>query len=226
MEDKRRAIAGYFDHTLLKAFATEEDIENLCREAKEVHTYSVCVNPSYVAVCHRLLADSDVKVCSVIDFPLGCSDLDSKQYECEQAIAHGADEIDYVLHIGRAKMHDWDYIRLEMERLTDLCHSKGAGIKVIFETCYLNTDEITQLTKIAKEVKPDFIKTSTGFGTEGATVENVKRMVEEADGQVKVKASGGIRDWATCKAMLDAGASRIGVSASLAILDEINTKLV
>lgn len=221
MEINKKTVAKYFDHTLLKAFATAEDIQALCTEAKEIGTYSVCVNSSYVSLCKTLLKDSEIKVCSVIDFPLGCSILSAKIFECKKAIEEGADEIDYVLHIGRAKMHDWDYIRTEMEQMTKICHENKVGIKVILETCYLDSSEIVQIAKIAKEVKPDFIKTSTGFGTEGATVENVKLMVQSVEGEVNVKASGGIRDWEKCKAMIEAGATRIGVSASMQIIKEV-----
>lgn len=218
MEYTKEKVAKYFDHTLLKAFATKEDVERLCEEAKQIHSYSVCVNPCYVKDCAKALENSDVLVCSVIDFPLGASDLESKKVECQNAISNGAKEVDYVLNIGRAKMHDWDYISEEMAALTKIAHDNGAGIKVILETCYLTKEEIEKISSIAKEVKPDFIKTSTGFGTGGATVEDVALMAKTVDGEVKVKASGGIRDWNTCKAMIEAGASRIGVSASLDIL--------
>ncbi len=221
MSYTKAQVAKYFDHTLLKAFATKADVEKLCQEAKEIHSYSVCVNPFFVSTCKELLEGTDVKVCSVIDFPLGASDLDSKSFECKKAIDNGAQEIDYVLNVSSAKMHDWAYICKEMETLTEICHKEQVGIKVILETCYLTKEEIEEVSKIAKDVCPDFIKTSTGFGTGGATVEDVRLMAETVDGLVKVKASGGIRTWKDCQAMIDAGASRIGVSASLAILEEV-----
>ena len=216
-------IASYFDHTLLKAFATKEDIVKLCKEAKEISSYSVCVNPIYVNQCKELLKGTDVKVCSVIDFPLGASDLESKVFQLKKAIQNGAKEVDYVINVGYVKMHDWAYITREMQVLTTATHEENAKVKVILETCYLTKEEILEISKIAAEVKPDFIKTSTGFGTGGATVEDVKLMVETvADSGVKVKASGGIRTWESCKAMIEAGASRIGVSASLNIIKEYN----
>lgn len=214
-------IAKKFDHTFLKAFATKDTIDTLCQEAKDLHTYSVCVNACWVSTCKENLKDTDVKVCSVIGFPLGQCGLETKMFECNYAIEQGADEIDYVIDVGQAKMHNWAYLREEMHQLTQLCHEHEAKIKVIFENCYLEKEEIKKLSEIAKEVKPDFIKTSTGFGTGGATVEDVRLMKETVGDLVEVKAAGGIRDWNTCKAMLEAGASRIGISASKAVLDEI-----
>lgn len=220
MEFTKETVAKYFDHTLLKAFATKEDVTKLCNEAKEIHSYSVCVNPTYVSLCKELLAGTDVKVCSVIDFPLGSSDIESKAFETKKTIDNGALEVDYVLNVGRVKDHDFAYIKEEMATLTKIAHDNGAGIKVILETCYLSKEEIKECALIAKEVKPDFIKTSTGFGTNGATIEDVKLMSETVGGLVKVKASGGIRTWESCQSMIEAGANRIGVSASLNILKE------
>ena len=213
-------IAHYFDHTFLKAFGTQDIIEKLCQEAKELQTYSVCVNACWVRTCKEKLADSDVKVCSVIGFPLGQCGLPVKLYECQYAIEQGADEIDYVIDVGQAKMHNWDYIREEMEKMVALCKEKKVLIKVIFENCYLEKEEIKKLSEIARDVEPDFIKTSTGFGTGGAVVEDVKLMKETVGDKVQVKAAGGIRDWATCKAMIEAGATRIGTSSSIQILKE------
>lgn len=224
MEFTKESVALYFDHTLLKAFATKEDIIKLCNEAKEIGSYSVCVNPTYVKTCKELLEKSTVKVCSVIDFPLGSSDLESKEFELKKAVENGAEEVDYVLNVGRVKMHDWEYITKEMDVLTKAAHNNGAGIKVIIETCYLTKEEIKEVSLIAKEVKPDFVKTSTGFGTGGATVEDVKLMSDTVEGLVKVKASGGIRTWQSCKEMIEAGANRIGVSASLNILKEFENE--
>ncbi len=157
---------------------------------------------------------------AAISFPLGQSGLESKLYECEQAIKDGSDEIDYVIHIGKAKMHDWEYIENEMRQMVELCHKYNVPCKVIFENCYLDKEEIKKLSEIAKQVRPDFIKTSTGFGESGAKVEDVKLMKEAVGDDVKVKAAGGIRDWETCKQMILAGASRIGTSSSLKILEE------
>lgn len=220
----KQTLAKTFDHTFLKAYATNADLERLCQQAKEIGAAMVAINTEWTEFCKEQLKGSDVHVGAAISFPLGQSGLKSKLDECRNAIEDGADEIDYVIHIGKAKMHDWDYLKKEMEEMVSLCHASNKICKVIFENCYLEKEEIKALAEIAKEVKPDFIKTSTGFGTGGATVEDVKLMVETVQGEVKVKAAGGIRDWKTCKAMLDAGAQRIGTSSSLKILEEFEAQ--
>lgn len=220
----KQTLAKTFDHTFLKAYATNADLERLCQQAKEIGAAMVAINTEWTKFCKEQLKESDVHVGAAISFPLGQSGLKSKLDECRNAIEDGADEIDYVIHIGKAKMHDWDYLKKEMEEMVSLCHASNKICKVIFENCYLEKEEIKALAEIAKEVKPDFIKTSTGFGTGGATVEDVKLMVETVQGEVKVKAAGGIRDWKTCKAMLEAGAQRIGTSSSLKILEEFEAQ--
>lgn len=220
----KQTLAKTFDHTFLKAYATNADLERLCQQANEIGAAMVAINTEWTKFCKEQLKGSDVHVGAAISFPLGQSGLKSKLDECRNAIEDGADEIDYVIHIGKAKMHDWDYLKKEMEKMVSLCHASNKICKVIFENCYLEKEEIKALAEIAKEVKPDFIKTSTGFGTGGATVEDVKLMVETVQGEVKVKAAGGIRDWKTCKAMLDAGAQRIGTSSSLKILEEFEAQ--
>ena len=217
----KESLAKLFDYTFLKAYATNEDLKTLCDQAKTMNTAMVAVNTAWTAFCKKELAGTDVHVGAAIGFPLGQCGLETKLFECKYAIEQGADEIDYVIDVGQAKMHNWDYIQEEMDQLTQLCHDHQVKIKVIFENCYLEKDEIKKLSEIAKEVKPDFIKTSTGFGTGGATVEDVKLMKETVGDLVEVKAAGGIRDWNTCQAMLEAGATRIGISASKAVLDEI-----
>lgn len=216
----KETLAKYFDHTYLKAYATEEDLKRLCIQAKEIGAAMVAINTEWTKYCKEQLQGSDIHVGAAISFPLGQSGLASKLDECKNAIEAGADEIDYVINIGRAKMHDWAYLKDEMEQMVTLCHQHQKICKVIFENCYLEKEEIRQLALIAKEVKPDFIKTSTGFGTGGATLEDVALMIETVEGQVKVKAAGGIRDWATCKKMIDLGVERIGTSSSLKILEE------
>ncbi len=216
----KETLAKYFDHTYLKAYATEEDLKRLCTQAKEIGAAMVAINTEWTKYCKEQLQGSDVHVGAAISFPLGQSGLASKLDECKNAIEAGADEIDYVINIGRAKMHDWAYLKDEMEQMVTLCHQHQKICKVIFENCYLEKEEIRQLALIAKEVRPDFIKTSTGFGTGGATLEDVALMIETVEGQVKVKAAGGIRDWATCKKMIDLGVERIGTSSSLKILEE------
>lgn len=216
----KQSLAKYFDHTFLKAYATEDDLCKLCNEAKEMNTAMVAINPEWITFCKKELAGTDIHVGAAISFPLGQTSRKSKLDECQNAIDDGADEIDYVINIGRAKMHDWTYIQEEMEAMVQLCRTHNVLIKVIFENCYLEKAEIKKLAEIATIVKPDYIKTSTGFGSGGATVEDVALMVKTVHGTVKVKAAGGIRSWETCKAMIEAGASRIGTSSSVKILKE------
>ena len=216
----KEQLAGMIDHTFLKAFATHADFDRLCREAKENHFAMVAINSSPVAYCKSLLKGTDVHIGAAISFPLGQTDIETKVFETKKAIADGADEIDYVLNIGELKMGNTAYIQDEMERITEVCRQSDILIKVIFENCYLTKEEIKNAAEIALKVKPDFIKTSTGFGTSGALPEDVALMKEVVGDAVKVKAAGGIRDWATCKKMIDAGAERIGTSASLDILEQ------
>lgn len=213
-------LCGMFDHTNLKAFAVDADFEKLCAEAAQNHFAMVAINSAPVALCKKLLAGTGVHVGAAISFPLGQTTLETKVFETKNAIENGADEIDYVLNVGALKQGKLDLIRQEMEAIVKVCREAGVLSKVIFENCYLTKEEIVAAAKIAKEVKPDFIKTSTGFGTSGATVEDVRLMKETVGDDVKVKAAGGIRDWETCKAMLEAGAERIGTSSSLKIMEE------
>ena len=178
----------------------------------------VAINSYPVPLCKKLLEGTDIHVGAAISFPLGQTSIEAKCFETKKAIEEGADEIDYVLNVGKLKDGDLQCIEEEMKAITDICHQNNILVKVIFENCYLSKEEIKQAALIAKKVKPDFIKTSTGFGTSGATVEDVKLMKETVGEEVKVKAAGGIRDWDTCKKMLEAGAERIGTSASIEIL--------
>ena len=201
-------LANYFDHTFLKPYATEADLTKLCNEAKEIGAAMVAINTTWTKFCKEQLKGTSVHVGAAISFPLGQAGLASKIAETKIAIEDGADEIDYVIDIGQAKMHHWDYIKEEMESIVSICREHNVISKVIFENCYLEKDEIKQV----------------GFGTGGATLEDVKLMVETVEGQVKVKAAGGIRDWKTCKAMIEAGAQRIGTSSSLKILEEFEAE--
>ena len=219
-----KELAAMFDHTNLKAFASEQDFELLCREAAENHFAMVAINSSPVALCKRLLEGSGVHVGAAISFPLGQTTVETKVFETENAIQNGADEIDYVLNVGEPKQGNLDYIRREMESIVAICRKNRVICKVIFENCYLTKDEIRSAAQIAREVGPDFIKTSTGFGTGGATVEDVRLMKETVGDKVRVKAAGGIRDLDTCLAMIEAGAERIGTSSSLKILEEYNQR--
>ena len=216
----KEELARIFDHTFLKAYASRDDFIQLCNEAKSIGAAMVAINSEPVKLCKELLQGTNIHVGAAISFPLGQTTLDIKLAETKQAIDDGADEIDYVINIGKAKMHDWNYIEQEMRSIVELCHENQVICKVIFENCYLTKEEIVKIAEIAKEVKPDYIKTSTGFGTSGATVEDVGLMKETVGNEVKVKAAGGIRDWKTCQAMIEAGASRIGTSSSLKILKE------
>ena len=212
------------DHTNLKAFATDKDFEILCAEAAENHFAMVAINSAPVALCKKLLAGSGVHVGAAISFPLGQTTIETKLFETENAMENGADEIDYVLNVGQLKQGNLAYIQDEMERMVAVCRKHGVLSKVIFENCYLTKEEIKAAALIAKEVGPDFIKTSTGFGTGGATVEDVRLMKETVGEKVKVKAAGGIRDLDTCLAMIEAGAQRIGTSSSLKILEEYSQR--
>ena len=214
-------VAGMVDHTNLKAFASTEDIRKLCEEAAANGFKSVCVNPVFVRFCREQLAGTGVLTCTVISFPLGQTTIAEKVNEAENAVADGCQEFDYVLNVGKLKEHDYAYIEEEMAALTAVARKTGTAVKVIFETCYLADEEIAEAAKIASRVKPDFIKTSTGFGTGGATAAHVELMHANCGPDVCVKASGGIRSWAEAKAMLDAGASRLGVSAGMKIISEL-----
>lgn len=212
-------LAKFFDHTLLKAFATEADLLQLCKEAKEMGTAMVAINSYPVKVCKEYLKDSDVHVGAAISFPLGQTTIETKVFETKKAIEDGADEIDYAVNIGKVKEGNFAYIKEEMESIVKVCREGNVISKVIFENCYLTKEEIKQLAMVAKEVKPDFIKTSTGFGTGGATFEDVELMVQTVEGACQVKAAGGVRDWETCKKMIELGATRIGTSSSKVILE-------
>lgn len=218
-------LAAYFDHTNLKPYAQKEDFEKLCAEAKKYGFAMVAINSSPVSLCKELLKDTKVHVGAAISFPLGQTTIETKVFETKNAIENGADEIDYVINIGELKNGNYDYIREEMKRIVQVCRENNVLIKVIFENCYLEKDEIRKVAEIAKEVKPDFIKTSTGFGTGGATVEDVRLMKQVVGNEVKVKAAGGIRDLDTCIAMIEAGAERIGCSKSVEITEEYKMKI-
>lgn len=214
--------AKYIDHTILNATATYDDILKLCNEANKYHFMSVCINPCNVSLAHKLLEGSDVLVCTVIGFPLGANTSDVKAYETTRAIADGADEVDMVINIGMAKAHNWDYVYEDIKAVVDA--AKGVLVKVIIETCYLTDDEIVEACKAALKAKADYVKTSTGFGTTGATVEAVKLMKDTVKDNCLVKASGGIRDLQTFNKMIEAGASRIGCSAGVKIMEELKNE--
>lgn len=213
------------DHTNLHADATDDDLRRLCAEAVEHHFRMVAVNQVQTALCARELAGSDVHVGAAIAFPLGQTSVAAKVFETRDALAAGADEIDYVVNLTRAKAHDWEYLRDEMEQVVDACREAGAVSKVIFETCYLDREEKLGLCAVAREVGPTFVKTSTGFGSAGATVEDVRLMRANVGDEVQVKAAGGIRDADTFLALVRAGATRIGCSRGIPIVEEIARRM-
>lgn len=206
----------FIDHTLLKAFATSEDIIRLCEEAKTYHFFSVCVNPVHVRLAQEQLQGTDVAVCTVIGFPLGANTVAIKQAETMDAIANGADEIDMVINIGKAKEHDYDYLRHEISAVVKA--AAGHLVKVIIETCYLSDEEKTEVCKMASLAGARFVKTSTGFGTGGATVHDVELMRKAILPEMSVKASGGIKTKEDMAKMVAAGASRIGTSSGKDLL--------
>lgn len=220
-KNKLDTYARLIDHTDLHANATHQDIIRLCQEAKDYHFKMVAINQVQSQLCHQQLKDTDIHVGAAISFPLGQTSIAAKVAETRDALQQGADEIDYVINLTEAKAHNWDYLENEMGQLVALCRQEGAIIKVIFENAYLTEDEKIQLCKIAKRVKPDFIKTSTGFAPTGATVSDVRLMAAHVGDQVKVKAAGGIRDAATFLAMIEAGAQRIGTSSGIKIIEEL-----
>ena len=217
-------LANMIDHTNLKAFADDAAFEKLCDEAKKYNFKMVASNPAQTVRCKKKLEGSPVHVGAAIGFPLGQTTLECKIFETKDAIEKGADEIDYVINVAELKNKNYDYIKKEMEEIVKICREAGKTSKVIFENCYLTDDEKRKVAEIAKEVKPDFIKTSTGFGTGGATVEDVKLMKSVVGDEVKVKAAGGIRDLKTALAMIEAGAERLGTSAGVAIVEEYNNQ--
>lgn len=215
-----KTLAAMFDHTQLAPDATEEMMKKLCDEAREIGTAMVAINPYWVPFCKEQLKGTDVHVGAAIGFPLGQNTLATKLFETRDSLEEGADEIDYMINQSKVKAGDWDYIEKEMREITEISHEFNAPCKVIFENCNLTKDEIRKIAEIAKKVGIDYVKTSTGKGKGGATVEDVKLMKDTVGDTCKVKAAGGIRDWETCRAMIEAGAEQIGTSASLKILEE------
>jgi deoxyribose-phosphate aldolase len=209
-------LANYIDHTVLKADATAKDIEKLCAEARENHFYSVCVNGSWVVQARHLLDGSEVKVASVVGFPLGAMATDAKRFEAETAIDDGAHEIDVVLNVARLKDGDDKLVFRELCDVVEAADERT--VKVILETCLLTNEQKVRACKLVVESGAHFVKTSTGFSSGGATVDDVKLMRETVGPKFGVKASGGIRDTKTALAMISAGATRLGTSASIAIV--------
>lgn len=217
-------FARLIDHTNLHADATEDDMKKLCAEAKKYHFKMVAINQVQSHFCAEQLKGTDIDTGAAISFPLGQTTVACKLAETEDALKNGANEIDYVVNLTLVRAHNWAYIEDEMQKMVKLCHQHQVPCKVIFETCYLTKAEIKQLALVAKKVKPDFIKTSTGFGTAGATVENVRLMKETVGPDVKVKAAGGIRNTDDFLAMIAAGAERIGTSSGVKIIEALKKR--
>ena len=212
----REELASYIDHTLLKPEASREQIRAVCEEAKQYHFASVCVNPCWVPLIAEELKGSGVSVCCVIGFPLGASLSSVKAFEAREAVAAGAQEIDMVINVGAVKSGGWELVR---EDIAAVNAAKGtAKLKVIIETCLLTDEEKVRVCQIAKEAGADFVKTSTGFSTGGATVHDVELMRKTVGPEMGVKASGGVRTLADALAMIEAGASRLGASAGVKII--------
>ncbi|MEW6338629.1 MAG: deoxyribose-phosphate aldolase [Acidobacteriota bacterium] len=213
-------LAGSIDHTLLSATAAREDIRRVCREAMRERFAAVCVNPLWVSEAAAVLAGSPVAVATVAGFPLGASTAEAKVAEARRAVGDGAREIDMVISLGLLKSGEDDAVRAEIAAVAETAHEVGGLLKVIVETCYLSDDEKRRAVLLASSGGADFVKTSTGFGSGGATIEDVALLRRLAPGGVGVKASGGIKTFAHARAMLAAGANRLGTSAGVAIVTE------
>lgn len=208
----------YIDHTLLKPEANKQAIDVLLEEAKQYDFMSVCVQPTWVNYCASALKESSVKVCTVIGFPLGANTPEVKAFEAENAIENGADEIDMVINIGAVKSDDWDLVTRDIQAVVDVAKKHNVLSKVIIETALLSDEEKVRVCQICKEVGADFVKTSTGFSTHGATVEDVRLMRETVGPDMGVKASGGVRSLQEAQDMIAAGATRLGTSSGVAIV--------
>ncbi|WP_173916098.1 deoxyribose-phosphate aldolase [Halobacillus sp. Marseille-Q1614] len=210
-------LAKMIDHTQLKPDTTKDKIEQICAEAKEHQFMSVCVNPHWVSYCKELLKGTDVKVCTVIGFPLGATTTETKVFETKQAIENGATEVDMVINVGELKSGNKDFVLKDIEAVVQAAAGK-ALVKVIIETSLLTEDEKITASQLTKEGGADFVKTSTGFSGGGATVEDISLMRKTVGPDLGVKASGGVRDLEGAKAVIEAGATRIGASAGIAII--------
>lgn len=206
------------DHTVLKADTPLETVKRICDEAMEYGFASVCINPCHVAYCADYLKDSDVSVCTVIGFPLGANTSAVKAFETKDAIANGADEIDMVMNIGALKDKNYDLVRNDVKAVVEAAN--GTLVKVILETCLLTEDEIKKACELCVEAKADYVKTSTGFSTRGATIEDVQIMKAAVQGKAKVKAAGGVRTHEDMVKIVEAGADRIGTSAGCSLVDK------
>ncbi|HSB90415.1 MAG TPA: deoxyribose-phosphate aldolase [Anaerolineales bacterium] len=213
-------LSGLIDHTLLKPDASQDEIARLCYEARKYHFASVCVNPAYVKLCSQLLKDSGVAVGTVVGFPLGATPTDVKVFEAQQAVREGASEVDMVINVGGLKSRDFALVENDIASVVRVCHAGSALVKVIIEAALLTDEEKVMACQLAKVAGADFVKTSTGFGPGGATPEDVALMRRVVGPSIGVKAAGGIRTLADAQKMIAAGATRIGASASVKIMQE------
>lgn len=214
----QNAINKFIDHTLLKPTATATDIKNLCKEAIDNDFFAVCVNSCYVELAKKELKNSGVKVCSVVGFPLGAMHTDAKAFEAKLAIDNGADEVDMVINLGLIKSQNWEMVQKDIEMVKNTIGDHV--LKVILETSYLNEEEITKVCEIAVLAQADYLKTSTGFASSGATEEDVRLMKKAVNNQAKIKASGGIRDLSTALTFIKLGVTRIGTSSGVKIINQ------
>ena len=217
IEITKKQLTKMIDHTNLKPTATKQDIVNLCEEAKRYKFYTVCINPTHVSIAKAMLNDTNVKVDSVVGFPLGYTPTEVKAFETAKLIEDGADEIDMVINIIFLKQRDYSIVRDDIKAVVEV--AKGKTVKVILETCYLTDKQIVKACKLSKEAGAHFVKTSTGFGPLGAKVEHVKLMRETVGEEMGVKAAGGIRTFDDAIKMIEAGANRIGTSSGVAIIE-------
>lgn len=212
------------DHTLLKPEATDQEIKDLCREAKDCAFYSVCINPCHVNLAAQELSGCDVEITAVVGFPLGASTTKAKAFETEEVCKTGASEVDMVINIGKLKSADYDYVLADIQKVVDAASEYGSIVKVILESSLLTEEELVKGCQLAMEGGAHFVKTSTGFGPGGATVDAVHLMKQTVGDELKIKAAGGIRDYDTAMKMIEAGADRIGASASIEIMKQAENK--
>jgi len=215
-----QSIASLLDHSTLQPFLTDEDVRRGCEIALKYQTASVCARPSDMPLAVRLLAGSPVKACTVIGFPHGTATTESKVFEARQALALGCEELDMVIHIGRMLQGDLGYVESDIRAVAEAAHAHGAILKVILENCYLSDEQKVAACKVAERAGADFVKTSTGYGKSGATIDGVRLMRQSVSAKVRVKAAGGMRDLDAVLAAKAAGAERCGVSATEAIIEE------
>lgn len=218
-------FAQFFDYTLLKPYADNEAFKFGCEQCMKYGVKMVAINSAPTALCRDLLKGSNVHVGATVSFPLGQTTIEAKVFETQDAINNGADEIDYVINIGELKNKNYDYITREMREIVSLCRKNDVISKVIFENCYLTKEEIKKMCEISLEVKPDYIKTSTGFAPGGATLEDVKLMKSIVGDKVKVKVAGGVRNLDECLTYIEAGAERIGTSNCVEIIEAYKVKI-